>query len=63
MLQLEEVWTVFNPGDTHGATNDMAKENLNDLIEYIKTLSIGESLQDKDSIRRCLPTHVPEHIG
>ncbi len=45
---LEEIWTVFNPYDTHGVTNDMAKENLNDLIEYIKTFSIGEPLSDKD---------------
>lgn len=45
---LEEIWTIFNPGDTHGVTNDMAKENLNDLIEYIKTLWIGNPLRDKD---------------
>jgi len=45
---LEEIWTVHNPYDTHGVTNDMAKENLNDLIEYIKTFSIGEPLSDKD---------------
>jgi cytochrome c peroxidase len=35
---LEEIWTVFNPDDTHGQTNDMTKEMLNDLIEYLKTL-------------------------
>ena len=45
---LEEIWTMHNPGDTHGVTNDMAKENLNDLIEYIKTLWVGEPLLDKD---------------
>ena len=45
---LEEIWTVFNPNDTHGVTNDMAKENLNDLIEYIKILWVGEPLADKD---------------
>jgi len=44
---LEEIWTMHNPGDTHGVTNDMAKENLNDLIEYIKTLWVGEPLLDK----------------
>ncbi len=26
----------------------MAKENLNDLIEYIKTFRIGEPVPDKD---------------
>ncbi len=35
---LEEIWTVFNPDDTHGVTNDMTKDQLNDLIEYLKTL-------------------------
>ncbi len=34
---LEEIWTVYNPYDTHGVTNDMTKDQLNDLIEYIKT--------------------------
>ena len=35
---LEEIWTVFNPNDTHGVTNDLSKDELNDLIEYLKTL-------------------------
>jgi YVTN family beta-propeller protein len=34
---LEEIWTVYNPYDEHGVTNDMTKDQLNDLIEYIKT--------------------------
>lgn len=35
---LEEIWTVFNPNDTHGVTNDLSKDELNDLIEYLRTL-------------------------
>ena len=35
---LEEIWTVFNPNDTHGVSNDLNKDDLNDLIEYLKTL-------------------------
>jgi YVTN family beta-propeller protein len=35
---LEEIWTRFNPNDQHGMTNDMTKDQLNDLIEYLKTL-------------------------
>ncbi len=35
---LEEIWTVFNPYDKHGYTNDMTKDQLNDLIEFLKTL-------------------------
>ena len=34
---LEEIWTVFNPDDTHGRTNDLTKDQLNALIEYLKT--------------------------
>jgi YVTN family beta-propeller protein len=35
---LEEIWTVFNSKDTHGVSNDLTKDELNDLIEYLKTL-------------------------
>jgi cytochrome c peroxidase len=35
---LEEIWTRQNPYDTHGVTNDMTKDQLNDLIEFLKTL-------------------------
>ena len=35
---LEEIWTVFNPKDKHGVTNDLTKDELNDLIEYLRTL-------------------------
>ena len=35
---LEEIWTVFNPKDMHGVSNDLTKDELNDLIEYLKTL-------------------------
>jgi len=35
---LEEIWTIYNPKDKHGLTNDLTKDELNDLIEYLKTL-------------------------
>lgn len=34
---LEEIWTLYNPHDEHGRTNDLTKDELNDLIEYLKT--------------------------
>jgi YVTN family beta-propeller protein len=34
---LEEIWTLYNPDDKHGRTNDLAKDELNDLIEYLRT--------------------------
>jgi YVTN family beta-propeller protein len=35
---LEEIWTRYNPYDQHGVSNDMTKDQLNDLIEYLRTL-------------------------
>lgn len=35
---LEEIWTKYNPYDKHGVTSDMTKDQLNDLVEYLKTL-------------------------
>ncbi len=37
-VTLEEIWTRYNPDDEHGITNDMTKDQLNDLMEYLKTL-------------------------
>ncbi len=35
---LEEIWTLYNPYDLHGVANDLTKQQLNDLIEYLKSL-------------------------
>jgi cytochrome c peroxidase len=34
---IEEIWTIYNPEDKHGRTNDLTKDELNDLIEYLRT--------------------------
>ena len=34
---LEEIWTIYNPQDKHGRTSDLTKDELNDLIEYLRT--------------------------
>ncbi len=34
---LEEIWTIYNPHDQHGRTNDLTKDQLNDLIDYLRT--------------------------
>jgi YVTN family beta-propeller protein len=36
---LEEIWTKYNPDDKHGVANDLSKIELNELIEYLRTLS------------------------
>ncbi len=45
---LEEIWTRHNPDDLHGVTNDMKKEQLNDLIEYLKALPPQVPLEDAE---------------
>jgi YVTN family beta-propeller protein len=35
---LEEIWTVYGQTEQHGALNDLTKTQLNDLIEYLKSL-------------------------
>lgn len=34
---LEEIWTVHNPDDTHGITNDLTKAQLNDLVVLLRS--------------------------
>jgi hypothetical protein len=43
---LEEIWTKFNDHDTHGYANDMTKDQLNDLVEYLKSLRAERYYQD-----------------
>jgi cytochrome c1 len=35
---LEEIWTIYGKEELHGALNDLTKIDLNDLIEYLKSL-------------------------
>lgn len=35
---LEEIWTLYGTTDKHGLVNDMTKNQLNDLVEYLKSL-------------------------
>jgi YVTN family beta-propeller protein len=37
-MTLEEIWTKNNPQDKHGVGNDMTKNQLNDLVDYLKSL-------------------------
>lgn len=37
-LSLEQIWTVYSPGGKHGQTADLSKDQLNDLVEFLKTL-------------------------
>lgn len=35
---LEEIWTVYQHDDLHGVSSYWSKEQLNDMVEYLKTL-------------------------
>ena len=44
---LEEIWTRFNDHDEHGLANDMTKDQLNDLVEYLKSIRDAKYYMDK----------------
>jgi YVTN family beta-propeller protein len=46
---LEEIWTKFNDDDEHGYANDMTKDQLNDLVEYLKSLGAERYYTKKDT--------------
>ncbi len=50
---LEEIWTVYGKGDKHGYVNDMTKNNLNDLVEYLKSLRSPEYDNKKVKIHQA----------
>ncbi|MBL9134838.1 MAG: hypothetical protein JNK85_03175 [Verrucomicrobiales bacterium] len=35
---LEELWTLYQTNDLHGVSSYMSKQQLNDLVEFLKTL-------------------------
>ena len=35
---LEEIWTKYGTTDKHGKVNDISKNQLNDLVDYLKSL-------------------------
>ena len=39
---LEEIWTLYGKEDKHGLANDMTKNQLNDLVDYLKSLRAPE---------------------
>ena len=37
-VTLEEIWTLYGKTEQHGSVNDLTKIQLNDLVEYLKSL-------------------------
>jgi cytochrome c peroxidase len=49
---LEEIWTVYGTEDKHGYVNDMSKTQLNDLVNYLKSLRSPEYEEEEKDIQR-----------
>ena len=47
-VTLEEIWTLYGKEDKHGLVNDMSKNQLNDLVDYLKSLRAPE-YENQDS--------------
>jgi YVTN family beta-propeller protein len=45
---LEEIWTKYGENDEHGVANDMLKDQLNDLVEYLKSIRDAKYYKDMD---------------
>jgi len=48
---LEEIWTVHAEHDEHGVVNDMTKDNLNDLIEYLRCLGAERYYKETEVLK------------
>jgi YVTN family beta-propeller protein len=47
---LEEIWTKHNDHDQHGVANDMRKDQLNDLVEYLKSIGDAKYYQEEAKV-------------
>jgi YVTN family beta-propeller protein len=46
---LEEIWTTYAEDDTHGYVNDMMKMELNDLIEYLRSIGPAHTYKTEET--------------
>lgn len=54
---LEEIWTLYGKTEQHGSVNDLTKIQLNNLIEYLKSLRDPAYEQIKTDIHKTSFTH------
>ncbi len=60
-LTLEEIWTVYAHKDTHGAVNDFTKIELNELIEYLKSIRGPEYYINEGKKNNVLQAKIKNH--
>jgi YVTN family beta-propeller protein len=46
---LEEIWTVYGGEDYHGYVNDLMKMELNDLVEYLRSIGPAHTYKTEES--------------
>ncbi len=51
---LEEIWTVYGGANKHGYVNDLTKMQLNDLIEYLKSLGQPADIDKSQTLNSSL---------
>jgi len=54
---LEEIWTLFGKTEQHGSVNDLTKIQLNDLVEYLKSLRDPAYDHNKNEIHQATLRH------
>jgi cytochrome c peroxidase len=54
---LEEIWTLYGKTDKHGLTSDMTKNELNDLVEYLKSLRSPDYEKGNVSVNKASLSH------
>ena len=54
---LEEIWTLFGKTEQHGSVNDLTKIQLNDLVEYLKSLRDVEYEPKPSQVQKASFSH------
>jgi YVTN family beta-propeller protein len=54
---LEEIWTLYGKTDKHGYVNDLTKNQLNDLVEYLKSLRSPDYETGSTNIQKASINH------
>ncbi|MBK7133970.1 MAG: hypothetical protein IPH69_14440 [Bacteroidales bacterium] len=54
---LEEIWTLYGKDDRHGLVGDMSKNQLNDLVEYLKSLRSPDYAENTSTTRNKSYNH------
>ncbi len=49
---LEEIWTLYGGNNFHGYVNDLTKQELNDLIEYLRSIGPADTYK-KTNIKQA----------